>query len=563
MKHRNVWTKLLALTLSVGLFTSLAACGKGGDAKPSGSNNEASQSQTMAGSGGNAGESVVAKGEALPILPEPKTYTAMVIQTSALKAAGDKYCVQKAAEETNISFEWSEVPSSGWTERINILFNTDSIPDVIIGDAGVSQNYEQLLTLDDYIDDYAPNVKAFLEERPEYNAALRAPDGKIHAFPIGDEAYSNKVDAKMWINTDWLDKLGLEMPTTLDEFENVLRAFKEKDPNGNNQADEMPLTFRNVWGWAQGAETYFGPFGVVENSSHVFLDKDNKVVFSPQEEGYKLALQWFNKLYKEGLLDPDAFVMSSDEYAVRDGGRDIVGALAGYNPSEVGVNNGENNDRYKTLPALVGPNGDQMVGFNYILRTDGYSINKNAEMPEALVRFYDYVNSSVQLKLEWGRGKEGDFWEWTTNDKGEKVPMFIEHTPEEWKALGYTSRAEYRQAESFAGQTPGLYTEELDKSKVIDPKAKTDWGVLGVKSWEPFAVYGLPPGTATPENSERRAILLTDIDNYLSKFIADSVMSGLTDEEWEQHLKTLGDLKVQEYVKLCQEYTDAVNSVNN
>lgn len=191
---------------------------------------------------------MVAKGESLPILPEP-----------------------------NISFDWSEVPSSGWTERINILFNTDSIPDVIIGDAGVSQNYEQLLTLDDYIDDYAPNVKAFLEERPEYNAALRAPDGKIHSFPIGDEAYSNKVDAKMWINTKWLDKLGLEMPTTINEFENVLRAFKEQDPNGNGQADEIPLTFRNVWGWAQGAETYFGPFGVIENSSHVFLDKDSKV----------------------------------------------------------------------------------------------------------------------------------------------------------------------------------------------------------------------------------------------------------------------------------------------
>jgi putative aldouronate transport system substrate-binding protein len=181
---------------------------KGGDTKPSGGTNDVSQSQSQDASdkGGNTGEGMVAKGESLPILPEPKTYTAMVIQTSALKAA----------EETNISFDWSEVPSSGWTERINILFNTDSIPDVIIGDAGVSQNYEQLLTLDDYIDDYAPNVKAFLEERPEYNAALRAPDGKIHSFPIGDEAYSNKVDAKMWINTEWLDKLGLEMPTTID-----------------------------------------------------------------------------------------------------------------------------------------------------------------------------------------------------------------------------------------------------------------------------------------------------------------------------------------------------------
>lgn len=563
MLSKAKWSRILAAAMGMTMLLGTAACNKqgGGQAteKPE-QPKESKQEEPVKQTDGEQKEpgGVVAKGEELPILPELTTYTAMVMQQSPLKKAADKQCVIDAAAKTNIQFEWSEIPSSAWTEKINILFNTNSIPDLIIGSADVSKNYEQLLAFDDYMADYAPHFSKFLEERPEYKGALQAPDGKIHALPGGDEAYTNKVDAKMWINTDWLDKLGLEMPQTTEEFEKVLYAFKDNDPNGNGQPDEIPLTFRNVWGWAQGCETFFGPFGVIENGAHVFVDEQNKVHFSPQEEGYKKALQWFNKLYNDGVLDSEAFIMSADEYAVRDGGKDVVGCLAGYNPSEVGVDNGENNDRFKCLPALKGPDGKQMVGFNYILRTEGFSVNKNAENPEALVRYYDYINSSDQLTLEWGRGKENEFWKWTTNDKGEKAPMFIEHTPQEWEALGYTSRAEYRSAESFAGQTPSLYTERLDKLRVEDPNAKPSYGRLGVQAWEPYAVFGLPPGTATPENAERRNILLTDIDNYLLKFISNSVMNGLTDEQWDKHIATLKDLKTEEYLNLCQEYTDAV-----
>lgn len=555
MRKKSFTQRFMALGLGILLSVSLlAACSN--DAP---NNTTASNTQAGTDEGTDSGDSgVVAKGEELPIVAEKTTYTAMVIQTSALKQAKDKKPVIAAEEATNIAFEWSEIPSSGWTERVNILFNTDSIPDLILGDANVASNYEQLLQLDDYLEDYAPNTVKFLEARPEYRAAMRAADGTIRSLPTGDEAIPNSVDAKMWINVEWLENVGLEMPTTTEEFEAVLYAFKNDDPNGNGEADEIPLTFRNIWGWAQGGETFFGPFGVIENSAHLFVTEDNEVKFSPQEDGYKDALRWFNKLYADGVLDSEAFVMSSDEYAVRDGGRDIVGTLAGYNPSEVGVNNGENNDRYQALPALVGPNGHQMVGFNSIIRSDGYSISRNAENPEALVRWYDYVNSTPELKLQWGRGQEGEFWQWVEDEDGNQAPMWIENTPDEWQALGYTSRAEYRNGESFSGQTPALWDATIDNSRVINPEAPIDYGSLAIEQWQPYAVYGLPAGTAEVENTERRAILLADIDNYLLRFISDSVMNGLTDEQWDAHISTLADLNVEEYLTLAQEYTDSV-----
>ena len=77
---------------------------------------------------------------------------------------------------------------------------------------------------------------------------------------------------------------------------------------------------------------------------------------------------------------------------------------------------------------------------------------------------------------------------------------------------------------------------------------------------EEFAVFGLPPGYASVENSERRSILLADINTYLQKFIAQSVVNGIDDEAWAEHLATLEELKADEYLELCQEYTDEINS---
>ncbi len=69
---------------------------------------------------------------------------------------------------------------------------------------------------------------------------------------------------------------------------------------------------------------------------------------------------------------------------------------------------------------------------------------------------------------------------------------------------------------------------------------------------------GLPAGTASQENEEQRSILLTDIDTYLKKFVADSVINGIDDAKWQEHLDTLESLKVDEYTRLCQEFVDSM-----
>lgn len=144
------------------LGSTLAGCaGKAGtsgdvqgDPKPE------TQAQAQAEAGGNTDSNFNAQG--LPIINEKETFTIAVPQRSTLKAASQKACVIAAEEATNVHIEWVEIPQSGWQEKINIMFSTDSLPDAVLGDVDIARNYEQLAPLDEYLENYAPAVTAFL-----------------------------------------------------------------------------------------------------------------------------------------------------------------------------------------------------------------------------------------------------------------------------------------------------------------------------------------------------------------------------------------------------------------
>ena len=339
-------------------------------------------------------------------------------------------------------------------------------------------------------------------------------------------------------------------PETPEELKEVLIAFRDQDPNGDGLQNEIPFTFQDAWGWARSIENLFGAFGVLENDDHVFT-RDGEVIFSAREQGYYDTLIYLNDLYREGLIDKDVFTLSSDQYAARGASGDILGLVAGYRSSDAGVYDTE---AYQVLPILKQEDGSQMVGINNVTKTGGFVITQSCKNPEILVRWYDYINSSLELALEWGRGAEGVAWNIVEVD-GEEVAQQLTMDSEVLKANGgYSSAAEYRAAESFAGVTPSLYRYEYFEKQIKDEDIRSE----ALKEQIPYGVTGLPAGTASQENEEQRSILLTDIDTYLKKFVADSVINGIDDAKWQEHLDTLESLKVDEYTRLCQEFVDSM-----
>ena len=202
--------------------------------------------------------------------------------------------------------------NTGRTEALNLMLASGNIPD-IVGSSRIRDFVNQFgpegafVPLNDLIAEHAPNIAAYYATRPDIEAAVKAADGQMYYIPYLPDG---KYGRAYWIRTDWLDALGLDMPETVDDYEAVLRAFKTMDPNGNGEADEVPLFFRQwpelirmvtLWdGRAHGSDTY-----------HDFLIEDGKIGHGYVGEGYREGIKNLARWYDEGLIDAEVFTRGS------------------------------------------------------------------------------------------------------------------------------------------------------------------------------------------------------------------------------------------------------------
>jgi putative aldouronate transport system substrate-binding protein len=132
--------------------------------------------------------------------------------------------------------------------KVNAMIASGDLPDVFMS-VGFSNAQLQLygsqglfVPLNKLIDDYGVEIKRIFQAYPETKHLISATDGNIYTLPYCNDCYHCNAGNRMWIYQPWLDKLGLDVPQSLEEFEEVLKAFKTGDPNGNGKADEVPLT---------------------------------------------------------------------------------------------------------------------------------------------------------------------------------------------------------------------------------------------------------------------------------------------------------------------------------
>ena len=242
--------KGISLLLCVALAGSLlAGCQSEKNDKPAAGVEEEGQ-QTAAESSQTEGPDGLNM-EGFPVVREPVTLT-VYGQRDQNQADWDEVMVLKEYEKmTNVRMDYQEVPADGFQENLQLLFASNDLPDVFlrcwltdnqIATYGVTSN--QLMPLEDLIDTYAPNLTRVLEENPLMRQAITASDGHIYAIPQIDISATGRIDFKQWINKKWLDELKLDIPTNYEEFKEVLIAFRDGDPNGNGEKDEIPLGAR-------------------------------------------------------------------------------------------------------------------------------------------------------------------------------------------------------------------------------------------------------------------------------------------------------------------------------
>ena len=386
--------KILACMLALLLLLSIAACG--GD--PSQGNGPGNQN--------NNGEPVKAPDymnmdSQMPIVKEGTDITLKIMVVNGpmyanMNSLRDVYFTQAYEKMTGVKIEWIEVSSDAFADQLALKLTTNDLPDIILK-GGISnsvqlkygdQDYFLDLMQGDRLKTFAPNYWALCQEYPEILSASMMPEGQVYSMGMIRNSTGSTIASKLFFNKEWLSAVGKDVPTTADEFYNVLKAFKEDDPNGNNRNDEMGLYIKPD----HLQFVTFGMFGIGNRGrNNGFIDCDEetgKVRYFATTDSFRAWVEWATKLYKEGLLHKEYFDFTESNLG-NYVNNNVCGAFAYTNLCMLGQ---ETQQKFTYLDgAMTGPQGDKdYYGVNSIGTTGSFVITTACQYPEVALRWADY-----------------------------------------------------------------------------------------------------------------------------------------------------------------------------
>lgn len=587
MKRRLLAMILLTCLLS-GVFT-----GCSGDSKTNTDNPAAPTA-----SGDNSGlkmsdvPGMTAPG-VLPIVTNPVTLKLGIPQLALVMDYEDNYMTNMILKETGINVDFEFFPGAEAAQKFELMVSSNQkLPDIMnmsfTDQARASYGKNGILKpLNDYFKKYAyfyNNAKVTAEERKNIEMFGTSPDGNMYGFPAYANAYGDISMFSWFFNMEWLKKLGLQMPKTTDELYTVLKAFKEKDPNGNKKPDEIPLISSN--GWNGNVHQLLINSFIHYNPTYLFNVEKGKLSVPVITEEYREALRYIRKLVKEELLSPLSFTMKQDELKrmlnLPKEQDKIVGAFGGSTVTLFESNN-ENPFEYEGAPALKGPKGVSWAPNrtpNYMYRA---SITKDCKNPEAAFRLFDYFTEEKR-SLITRFGEPDVSWMYRPDDPEAfdkkfpnkrnnldfdrlfaPIPGSLNVWSQQNKVIWNEHFCCFLPANIYsaaAAENPPVtyYGEALEKKLGVDAH-KT---YIAYKSYED-KVGKIPKETVTKliyteqENAEI-AEIVTSVGTYIAESTALFCNGGLDiEKDWDTYVKNLKSIGLDQYLKTAQAAYDRMN----
>lgn len=284
LKRDRIYNVLIILVLIGMAATSFTGCNKKNSALMQGNDDEAY------------------KNAEYPIKTD-QTLTYWVSLNSNVSATttnlGDTALAKELTEKTGIKVEYIHPPLGQEKEQFNLMIASSELPDIIESnwssfqggpDQAINQNI--IMPLDDLIENYSPNFKNYINDdsKAGIKRLLLTSGGNYYLFPFLIEDDFLRTYYGPIMRKDWLDELGLDIPRTIDDWEAVLREFKQK------KNSEAPLSMPNNLSLHNGI---VGAYGIADG----FYLEDGKVKYGPLEKEYKEFLTTFNRWFQEGILD--------------------------------------------------------------------------------------------------------------------------------------------------------------------------------------------------------------------------------------------------------------------
>ncbi|WP_235817441.1 MULTISPECIES: extracellular solute-binding protein [Gracilibacillus] len=531
--------KLLYLFIGLLLFVVLAACSDNSTDSVAENNEE--------GASSDSAEEVNTEG--FPIVDEEITLS-LIAPGTGMEDWENMETLQEYADMTNIQFNYDTPPMADFQTKLNLAFASGDIADIIFAAGstdftpGMEVDYGQqgvLVPLEGLIDEYAPNIKKLLDENPDIEKSITTVDGHIYSLPRISQGDFGAVwyRGPMWYNGRWLDELGVEeLPKTIDEFYDLLVRFRDEDPNGNGEADEIPLIdvqMESTRPWLLGA------FGLKEWG----IDEvDGEVRYTPITENYQAYLEFMNKLYDENLLDHETF-SQADEQKKAKGQENRIGVFPDYfSFFTTGETEEESMNNPMYYPLTSEWTSEPLLPESPGLNRGTFAITNNNEHPEASIRWVDYFYSPEGNKF-LNMGPEGVMWE--EGENGEIVELEVPsqfESSEDWRG---TITPDYgistpTLAQPIEGKEVSEFTQFV--------QAETD------EKYVPYSEVPFPLVYLTQEEQEELNAIEVDLQSYVEQMEAKFITGVEPISNWDAYVSTIENMNIERYIEIHQEAYD-------
>jgi putative aldouronate transport system substrate-binding protein len=461
------------------------------------------------------------------------------------KSLNESELYKELQQRLNVEIEFLHAPTSNVRDQFNLIVASRDLPDIMEYDLanrypgggakaisdGVTQKHNEIF------DKYAPNLTALYKSHPEWARQAKLDDGTYFGFPFIRGNDGLMVYFGPQFRKDWLDELGLKVPTNIDEWYTTLKAFKDR------KKVEFPFSFQQKGVGAsendlfQGG-TLSGAWGV---NRGFYLDENKQVRYGNIEPGWRDFLITMNKWFKEGLIDPDFPVQDTQTWRAK-----VMSDKVGAFVNLVGGGMGFFYDNVKPKNpnfALVGaPNPALKAG----MKTRFGQKQWDVPMPGYgfITPLNKHVPESAKL-LDYGYGKDGDIL-FNFGIEGKSF-NWVSGYPKYTDAV--TKNPNYAMAVAMSqwmrSHYDGMFVQRIE---YFEQFMKYPDQVAAAKTWAGSSDFSwrLPPISTTAEESSRLAAIMTELNVYTDEVFVKAVFGQFSLDQWDAYVAQVKKLRVDE-----------------
>ena len=498
-----------------------------------------------------------------PIVKERKTVSILTTSSPLIQDFDTNYMTKRIEEKTGVDLEFHLLPATDGGQKFAVMVASQTeLPDILNAVPGSFDDYCYkgiAIPVNDYYAD--PEVAYYFhqatteEDRDMLLKNSRLADGNNYSIFRYSRTIWNEYAQRAWINKPWLDKLGLPMPETTEDFYNTLVAFKNNDMNGNGVADEIPF-MGSTDGWNQNPIPYLmNAFIYTDPKQNYMFVEDGKIDVAFNKPEWKEGLEYINKLVKEGLLSPLSFTQNVNQFKtiLEDPDKQVMGSIAAASLTVYTDATSSNRQDMQPMKPLTGPNGKCYATYNPSVPNACTFISKYCEDPETAFRVLDYLYEP-EMGIIARYGEPDVHWRYLTEEEKATAGTDFLGNPVTYKEL--VQIWNQPQNSHWIAVHPCV---SMGRIHNVMPAATdmTDVTVPLYVDKHPEEIIAML--THTSDELLDLSDIETSIKSYVQECMTRFVMGDKPFSEWDSYVKELEDMGLEQYLEIKQAAFDRMN----